>query len=163
MRTYAALKPLSTLLRNRTHLVWPLCVLPLCAYVLCRWTRCKVILLVSNYLYWKKILYFRKVQNWILNRIRRGIGSVNDFSSTKDVEDIGISWINHKSFKYKTKCLNGKARKVQTDIDLKFTLCKGSNPCLTTCRSATILKSQNHPVQVEKGNKNFVDTSIYLQ
>ena len=103
------------------------------------------------------------MQTLILNRIHRGIGSVADLSSTKDVEEIGISRINHKSFKYKTKCLNGKASKVQTEIGLKFTLCKGRNPCFTTCRSTTILKGQNHPMQLEKGNKNFVDNNIYCK
>ena len=32
--------------------------------------------------------------------------SLSDLSSSKDVEAIGILWINHKSLKYKTKCLN---------------------------------------------------------
>ena len=34
------------------------------------------------------------------------MGSLSDLSSSKDVEGIGISWMNHKFLKYKTKCLN---------------------------------------------------------
>ena len=41
--------------------------------------------------------------------------------------------------------MNGKASKVQTDIPFY-----------------NDLKGQNHPMQVEKGNKNFVDNNIYL-
>ena len=99
---------------------------------------------------------------WILNRIPRGSDSATDFSSSKDVESIAISWINHKSSKCKTKCLNGKACKVQTDTDLQFTLYKGRNSCSSTCCSSTILKGQNHPMQVERGKKDFVDNKIYL-
>ena len=46
--------------------------------------------------------------------------------------------------------------------DLLFTLCKGRNPCSSTGCSTMILKGQNYPMEIEKGNKNFVDNIIYL-
>ena len=100
----------------------------------------------------------------MLNLIHRGIGSVTDLSSSKDAEGSVISWINHESFKYKTKRLNSKASKVQRDTDLQFTpsLIQGRNPCSSVCRSTTILKGQNHPMQVGTENKNFVGNNIYL-
>ena len=94
---------------------------------------------------------------WILNLIHRGIGSETDLSSSKDAEGSVISWINHESFKYKTKCLNSKASKVQRDTDLQFTpsFIQGRNPCSSICRSTTMLKGQNHRIQVER-EKNFL-------
>ena len=40
--------------------------------------------------------------------------SLSDLSPSKDVEGIGISWITHKSLKYKTKCLNTHITQVVT-------------------------------------------------
>ena len=46
------------------------------------------------------------MQTGIFNRIHKGMSSLSDLSSRKDAEGIGISRINQKSLKYKTKRMN---------------------------------------------------------
>ena len=68
-------------------------------------------LLVNNYLlkeffFFRISAKFRNIQTSILNRIHKDMCSLSDLSSSKNAEDIGISWITHKSLKYKTKRMN---------------------------------------------------------